>query len=503
MIKDVFEFMETNFRIRDNKGQRHDFVLESFQKEFFEKGPLFGHWEGRLTNKSRKLGYSMLDGMESLIMAKAYSNSFFPVIATTEDQANHYIKLCSETIKDSRLNFLSIIHQGNWRLLFDNGSEIRTYSGSNPASVRGPKAIKLTLDEFAHSIYQEELLRAATPMLMGGGFKSIMSTPLGINNMFWKMYKSPGKMQIITQPLFSNVKELNSHISLLEQPHLKCVASWADLNIVEQDRFIDEIGFLQEYCCLPAESSYALFKKEYISNAIIEDKAFNYANTDLMFAPEIITSNNSWFEGCDFALSAADGADESAWVTGVWNESEQRAEIRKLRREKGMETPTQVKELENDYKLFSPITLMVEENSFGKAIFQYLQKTVPVVMPFTTTRQSKTEIVRLMQEWLANNKLKVFGGNTIDEKKEVAEWKDQMMAFSKIENRTETNYEMKGAGKHDDYVMATGFFIKAISDFLTTGSAFAIGSAKTFNKSESIGETKHVFQSTRKEKIYV
>ena len=506
-MKDIFNFMESNFRIRDSKGQKHDLILTNFQKEFFNKGPLNGKWSGRIVNKSRKLGYSMLDGMETLLLSKIYPGSFYPVIATSEDQAIHYMKLLNQMIDDCRVKFLQQKKgtEGRvWGKQFANKSEIQVFSGSNPKSIRGPKALKVTLDEFAHSIYQKELLDAASPMLIQGGFLSTISTPMGINNEYWKMYKNAKEIgyETITQPIFEDMSKFNVYDSLYKQD-LKVVAPWVDLTKLESDRIRDQIGFLQEYCCNPAESSYTLFNNDDLTNSVIQGKGFEYASqsaTRNPFTNQYVKTQYNWFSGHDFALSAATGADESAWVIGAWNDEKKRAEIRRLISAKGMHTNDQINELEKIYIDYSPTTMLLEDNTFGKSIFQSLQRKVPVVMPFHTSQPSKFELIRLIQEWLANSKLVIFGGRTEDESKEVSKWRTQMRAFSKVENKTGTGYKLEGAGEHDDYVMATGFFIKAINDFLTLGGGFAAGSAATGKHSAAFNAQE--IHSTKR-RIYV
>ena len=476
-------YINANFRIRDSRGEIDDLNLEPFQKDFFKAGPLYGSTQNRIVNKSRKLGYTMLDMIETICLAGMYPNTFYPLIAVTEDQAIRALKMAKELIADCRQPPLVIKNDSVWKIECTNGSEIKVFAGNNPAGVRGPKALKLTLDEFAFPVRAEDLIDAASPMLAQGGNLSVISTPYGMGNMYWKMWKgntdkSDDGFVRLYQPVFSNLEKLNVHLPLYEQG-LHLVAPWLSLDYLEKERQRSIItsggaSFLQEYCCLPAEGSYSLFARDDIFNASIEEP-WLYS----IAPPTWGESSSPIFIGCDFALSTAASADNSVYVVGLCQG--EGIEIVNLTIEKGMHTKDQMDCLDDTNRLFSPVSMYVEENSMGKPIFQMLEKRIGVLHPFNTTQGSKASIVRQLQEFLAKGLIKVREGKTDKEKAHVAQWRQEMMAFSRIENKMGTGYRLEGAGEHDDCVMATAIMLQSFIDWKSLGGpAIAIAAPKTW-----------------------
>ena len=477
------QYINANFRVRDSKGELMDLNLEPFQKDFFKAGPLYGCKKNRIVNKSRKLGYTMLDNIETICLAGMYSNTFFPLIAVTEDQAIRALKMSKELIRDCREPPFKITNDSVWKIETSNNNELKVFAGNNPVGVRGPKAMKLTLDEFAFPIRAEELIDAASPMLAQGGTLSVISTPFGMGNIYWKMWKGDKSKKDdgfvrLYQPVFENVEKLNIHQSLFEQD-LKLVAHWLSMDYLEKERQRSIItsggaSFLQEYCCLPAEGSYSLFSRDDVFGAVIEGDWIYHIQV-----PPKGQVTAPVFSGCDFALSTAASADNSVYVNGMVTQTG--LEIINLTIERGMHTKDQMDALDDINLMFRPVSLYVEENSIGKPMFQMLEKRIGVIHPFVTTQGSKASIIRQLQEFLSKGQIKIRQGTTEREKSHVAQWKQEMMAFSRLENRQGTGYTLQGAGEHDDCVMATAIMLQAYIDWKALGGpAIAMSSPRSW-----------------------
>ena len=488
--KDItpIQYINANYRVRDKKGDIMDLKLETFQKDFFRAGQMYGEQRNRIVNKSRKLGYTMLDLIETDMLAGMYPGSFYPLIATTEPQAKRALKMMKYLHKDSLQKTTSIINDSVWSIEYDNGSEIQVFAGANPAGVRGPLAMKVTLDEFAFNKQAGDMLDAASPMLAQGGTLSVISTPFGLNSLYWKLWKEedPGFVKLI-RPVFKDMSKFNVHVPLYEQD-LELVAPWLSMDTLEKERSrsITRSGgaaFLQEYCCLPSESSYALFGAKHIEQAIV-DGVWQHTAAP----PTIGVEGETFFVGCDFALSTEASADNSVFVIGKLmrdkDDKEEWIEIVNLTIEKGMHTKEQLDSLETINNAYRPVSFYVEENSLGKPIFQMLQKRIPIIHPFITSSTSKPSIVRQVQEALPNNSLKIRGGTTHKERDYLRQWKAEMMSFSRIENKLGTNYELKGAGEHDDCVMATCIMFQAYIDWRALYSPSIVMSGPKYSPSQ-------------------
>ena len=146
-----------------------------------------------------------------------------------------------------------------------------------------------------------------------------------------------------------------------------------------------------------------------------------------------------------------------------------------------MHTEDQMDCMDDINRTVRPVSMYVEENSMGKPIFQMLEKRIGVLHPFVTTQGSKASIVRQLQEYLAKGLIKIREGNTDKEKAHVAQWRQEMMAFSRIENKLGTGYKLEGAGEHDDCVMATAIMLQAFIDWRALGGIpIAMSAPKTW-----------------------
>lgn len=409
-------------------------------------------------NKSRKLGYTMLWMMESITLACMNDKTFYPFVATTETQASRAIGIAEQLIADAVVD-VPIERVNASQVEFKNGSKIEIFSGNSPESARGPQAYSAGLDEFAFGIYQKELLSAFSPMLVQGGQLTIISTPNGVNNEYWKYVdkarSNPKEYAYIEQAVWKDSNKFNVHLAIADQisEGLQTVAWWIDPYKLEQDRLRDEVIFMQEYCCQASESSYALFNRDNLLECVVDGK-YEDGKDPI----------NTYFSGSDFALSTQASGDFSVTVVGKYIDGV--VEIIFVDRHKGLDTPAQVDRLELLFHTYKPVTQGVEENSFGKSIFDYLKKKVPVVVPYHTSEQSKRTYIRQLQEFIKNKKLRIRKGETYQEKEATAQWLKEMMSFSRIENRQGTNYKLEGAGEHDDCVMATGIMLQAVVDWM-------------------------------------
>lgn len=463
---DPIRIMEGLFRVRLADGTLVPFKAEPFQRRFFEAGPLYGNNKIRIINKSRKLGYTMLWMMEAIVLAVKRPGTFYPFAAVTEEQATRSVDMCRQLMRDSALPFRKPEKDNTTSVKLPNGSEIKAFSGTRPDSARGDKAFSVSLDEFAHNYFPQETLAAFSPFLVQGGTLTITSTPNGVSNEYWKMVTEAKAGNVIysyiEQPIFENMEKFDVSKPIPEQVAngLKICAWWISPESLERDRVRDQTMFMQEYCCSPSESSYALYPREEIEEAIIPG-TWEYVRQPMGY----------YFTGSDFALSTQATADYSVTMVGKVDDKDG-VEVVYISRVKGQSTPDQLEELHSLYRNFQPVTMNVERNNMGAPIFQMLQLKVPVVNDFNTTPDSKRAIIRQLQEFLHNKKLRVRTGLGKQEQEYVEQWKREMMAFSRIENKLGTNYTLRGAGNHDDMVMATAIMLQAVLEWRGGISAF-------------------------------
>lgn len=124
--------------------------------------------------------------------------------------------------------------------------------------------------------------------------------------------------------------------------------------------------------------------------------------------------------------------------------------------------------------------IVCESNSIGNIYIDMLKKSVPHVPieVFTTTNESKRDIIEYLITRVANEKIKMF-------------WQEeQYRQFSMYEVEITSSGKITyngAAGSHDDIVMATAFAFKAIHD-LEKGAKYNLGYSKSSNKQRPMHE---------------
>jgi phage FluMu gp28-like protein len=144
-----------------------------------------------------------------------------------------------------------VIGDSRSELHFSNGSRIIAL-GNNPERIRGYAATDIYLDEAAHFLNDEPIIRVLKPMLSSKkGSLCVVSTPFGKRGLFWNQYQSALEKNN-TDP---EVRVYDNFPSTLNP-----MITEEDLNRERAD--LTELEFKQEYCgefieevdvCLPLE----------------------------------------------------------------------------------------------------------------------------------------------------------------------------------------------------------------------------------------------------------
>jgi hypothetical protein len=124
--------------------------------------------------------------------------------------------------------------------------------------------------------------------------------------------------------------------------------------------------------------------------------------------------------------------------------------------------------------------IVCESNSIGNIYIDMLKKNLPniPIEVFTTTNESKRDIIEYLIARIANEKIKLF------------DVEEQYRQFSMYEVEITPSGKITyngAAGTHDDIVMATAFAFKAIHD-LEKNANYNIGWRKDKNRKQSLHE---------------
>ena len=140
----------------------------------------------RLILKARQTGLSNAIAIEALHLAIHRPDSTILFVSRNQDAARGLIGYVQHTLNGLRqAPVLTKENQGE--LSFANGSRIVSLP-ANPSTGRGIAATRVYLDEFAFCGYDALIYESIIGTISTGGGMTILSTPNGRNNMFFRLW---------------------------------------------------------------------------------------------------------------------------------------------------------------------------------------------------------------------------------------------------------------------------------------------------------------------------
>jgi len=140
----------------------------------------------RIILKARQTGLSNAIAIEALHLAIHRPDSTILFVSRNQDAARGLIGYVQHTLNGLRAApVLSKENQGE--IAFANGSRIISLP-ANPSTGRGLAATRVYLDEFAFCGYDALIYESIIGTISTGGGMTILSTPNGRNNMFFRLW---------------------------------------------------------------------------------------------------------------------------------------------------------------------------------------------------------------------------------------------------------------------------------------------------------------------------
>lgn len=213
-----------------------------------------------ICNKSRQLGLSTVSAAYSLWMALFRREKNILVIATKLETAKLFLRKVKGMF-DSLPEWLvmpQLIGESVKELKFSNGSVIKAIPTS-PDAGRGEAVSLLIVDEAAHIDGFDDLWTGLQPMLSTGGSCILISSPLGVGNQFYNIWK----MATDTEGPNGEKKEGSNGFWAIELPwtvHPEHDEAWFESqckNLLYNNRAI-----AQELLCSFESSGYQFLDKE-------------------------------------------------------------------------------------------------------------------------------------------------------------------------------------------------------------------------------------------------
>nr|BDD45070.1 hypothetical protein 2 [bacterium] len=271
--------MEDIFRIRDmDTGEVRDLELFDTQRKAV-MAYFYGDADTINNYKGRRIGYSFIYALCFLTEGILVPNSFYPVVSRKYEQAENRIEDIESLIKNAKVEIpTNFANKGEIELW--NGSGYKAYSGDPDAS-RGDKSARaVLLDEMAFIEDQKKVKRAFGAFLSLGKNRKMVqvSTPNVKNDLFMQThnrgtesgYDADGNrvgVISIQQPSFYNADEIDINRPLYEQD-VQPVRPDMNIEMIEDERASDPLGFGQEYLCRPIVDEYRFFSEEAIADAM-------------------------------------------------------------------------------------------------------------------------------------------------------------------------------------------------------------------------------------------
>lgn len=140
----------------------------------------------RIILKARQTGISNAIAIEALHQALTRPDSTELFVSRNQDAARVLIRYVQHT-----LNALhpppALVNENQLELVFPNGSRIVSLPAT-PSTGRGLAATDVYLDEFAFAAYDALIYESIIGTISTGGSLTILSTPNGRNNMFFRLW---------------------------------------------------------------------------------------------------------------------------------------------------------------------------------------------------------------------------------------------------------------------------------------------------------------------------
>jgi len=412
--KAYVKYLTKTFNVRTAKGDIVPYEPEPYQ-QFFHAHNIMAKPDAkdRLINKARGIGATMMIAMEDLMMMRRYSGITIPFTSTGDEAAKKCIEWGYWLANNANLDF-GVVSDNKYEVILDNGSHLVAIPGGNPKRFRNIRAPAMGFDEFAHCDYQSDILTAARRCMSEGGQATLVSTPIGMANKFWEIKSNwdDFNYDVFEIPMFDPQKfDINTPI--FDQPGLKPVAPWIDMQKLEDDRRFDPIAFMQENMCSPQDESVAFLPTELIRQCIDPE----------LYSVDYLRTANPCFLGIDFAYKRNLSAISIVEVEKDKDTKKKKYKLRHLSTLAGADTPTQVREVNRLMKNFPIVTITIDSTGPGvglyhdlRAIYKYKVKGVNFARKIDISGE-KTSIKRALalklKRLMIEDQVRIMADNTL------------------------------------------------------------------------------------------
>ena len=312
---------------------------------------------------SRQVGKSHV--LSHIAVEKAWTNpnSKIIILSTGERASMEVLDKCKKIAQifetcfaDTAANFKVDITAAEVRI--SNGSKIVTLPSGDSAKIRGYSPILVVCDEFALLDNATDFYEAIFPSITSpfGGKKSLIisSTPMGTQNLFWRLWTEKNDYAKYSLDIYQAQKQgLRVDIDLLKKN-------------------FDSDMFAQEFLCQPMDAVTSLFTYELLNSVTYKDP------------PQALVR----YGGMDIGRHS-----DRTSIVILASTPDGRVFIEQRRTLQNMEFRDQFKEASSMIRAFNLRKFCVDATGLGMQLAEDLQREFgPVIEPITFTNANKVEM---------------------------------------------------------------------------------------------------------------
>lgn len=216
----------------------------------------------RIIVKARQIGISQLLAGEALFLAKHVEGATVLFVSRNLPAAQHLQRMVYQLMGTDR-NLPGVTRRNETELQFDNSSVIRSLPATEDTG-RTFAATAVYLDEFAHMPWADRIYQAVAPCAARGGRLTVVSTPYGRVNAFYRLWQEAtlGRNRFQRMRLhWSDCPEYNPVGFACEDPEeRRQLGELDDWYHRERPRFTEE-QWAQEYECDFIGSSALVYRE--------------------------------------------------------------------------------------------------------------------------------------------------------------------------------------------------------------------------------------------------
>lgn len=333
----------------------------------------------RAVRKSRQVGITTTIAHEAVWKTFTKPRQRILIVSPSLRQSKMVMEIIQEICGSNRRLLANVARNNSVELQTRNGSSI-VATPNNPDRIRGYTADDIYLDEAAHFLNDEPVMRAIKPMLSATqGHFTVISTPFGKRGLFWDQYK----MAVDRQAHDSNVKAYEFHPStispLITPTYLK-----------EERQNLTDLEYKQEFEAVFIEEADVYLTMELVQRCVSNDAHLVDEGDPSKY----------YVIGIDFAKKQ----DETVLIV-LERTSDRRLIVRHIDAWSQMDYTEQIGRIGEICGKFRVVGGAADQTGVGEAVMEDLKKVAPWVTGVIFNQKTKFDLASNLRSTMEHRRL--------------------------------------------------------------------------------------------------